>query len=71
MRRRTKEKIGASAPEPCAGCGQKIIGEGWDIVHYLWKGKYIPKVRHAFSPACNRLIDERYEQALADEREAA
>ena len=64
--------IGRFVPGPCAGCGEKIKGEGWDIVHYPWKCRRIEKVRHAFQPDCAAAIDEQYKQALSrPEGEAA
>lgn len=57
--------IGAPAPEPCAGCGEKPKGERWDIVFYQWPdGRLIEKVRCAQSPECARAIDERFSNAL-------
>lgn len=56
--------IGVSAPTPCAGCGQVIIGEGWDMVWLEWNGELIGRVRHAFSPACTKAITDRRDAAL-------
>lgn len=63
-KRRTKSMIGASAPDVCAGCGQKIVGEGWDMTWLLWKGEYVPRIRHAFRERCADLIRQRYRDAL-------
>jgi len=66
MRKRPKEMIGASAKEPCAGCGQEIIGEGWDLVFFEWKGQWIGRVRHAFNEECANLLLEKFRKAKAE-----
>lgn len=62
-RKRLKSMIGASAPTPCGGCGQKIVGEGWDLVFFWWKDRWIEKVRHAFNPRCADLLVQKYRAA--------
>ena len=58
--------IGASAKEPCAGCGQEIIGEGWDLVFFEWNGKMVGRVRHAFNDECATLLLQKVRKAKAE-----